>query len=263
MLNPEVAGKVAVVTGGSRGIGLAVARALAENGATVIAGARQISVELADLASLGVQGVAADLTTEAGVRLLADTALGHRRLDILVHNVGGVTPRTHGFMMITDQQWQNTLELNLLSAVRCIRAVLPSMLAAGRGAVVVTSSINAVLPDPTVMDYSAAKAALTNFCKALSKEVSSRGVRVNTVSPGPVATGLWLGEGGVAATLARSGGQRPEEVAEQAARLMLTGRFTEPREVADLIMFLCSDALAGNITGSDVVIDGGLSVETH
>ena len=86
---------------------------------------------------------------------------------------------------------------------------------------------------------------------------------MNTVSPGPVATALWLGDDGVAATLARAHGVRPEEVADSAASQSLTGRFTEPEEVADLILFLASDTLAGNITGSDFVIDGGLSVETH
>jgi NAD(P)-dependent dehydrogenase (short-subunit alcohol dehydrogenase family) len=114
-----------------------------------------------------------------------------------------------------------------------------------------------------VIDYGAAKAALTNACKALSKEVSPHGVRVNTVSPGPVATGLWLADDGVAATLARAAGTAPAEIAAAAAGQSLTGRFTEPREVANLILFLCSDVLAGNITGSDFVIDGGLSVETH
>jgi NAD(P)-dependent dehydrogenase (short-subunit alcohol dehydrogenase family) len=122
---------------------------------------------------------------------------------------------------------------------------------------VTTSSVNAFLPDPLVIDYSAAKAALANFCKALSKEVGPRGVRVNTVSPGPVATALWLGDGGVAQTVARATGAQPDAVAKQAAEQMVTGRFTRPQEVADLVLLLASDR-AGNVTGADFVIDGGL-----
>src|SRR6266513_5480907 len=134
--------------------------------------------------------------------------------------------RTGGFVSVTDEMWQATLELNLLAAVRATRAALPVMLAAGRGSIVTICSVNSTMADPAVIDYGAAKAALANFCKALSREVGGRGIRVNTVSPGPVATALWLGEDGVAATVARATGAKPEEVAAQAARQMVTGRFT-------------------------------------
>jgi NAD(P)-dependent dehydrogenase (short-subunit alcohol dehydrogenase family) len=131
------------------------------------------------------------------------------------------------------------------------------MLAAGTGVIVTVSSANAFLPNPAVMDYSAAKAALANFCKALSQEVGPKGIRVNTVSPGPVATDLWLGAQGVAETLGQATGAKPEDVADEAARQMVTGRFTQPSEVADVVLFLASDR-AANITGSDVRVDGGL-----
>ena len=113
------------------------------------------------------------------------------------------------------------------------------------------------MADPAVIDYGAAKAALANFCKALSREVGGRGIRVNTVSPGPVATALWLGEDGVAATVARATGAKADDVAEQAAHDSVTGRFTRPEEVAEAVLLLASDR-AGNITGADVRIDGGL-----
>jgi NAD(P)-dependent dehydrogenase (short-subunit alcohol dehydrogenase family) len=144
-----------------------------------------------------------------------------------------------------------------MTAVRATRAALPSMLAAGKGAIVSICSVNSVLADPAVLDYSAAKAALAGFSKALSKEVGPRGVRVNTVSPGPVATDLWLGAGGVAATVGQATGTRPEDVAASAASAMVTGRFTRPEEVADLVLLLASDVTA-NVTGTDFRIDGGL-----
>ena len=151
-------------------------------------------------------------------------------------------------MSITDADWRATIELDLMAAVRTTRAALPAMLAAGAGVIVTTCSVNARLPDPAVMDYSVAKAGLASFCKALSKEVGPRGIRVNTVSPGPVATDLWLGQGGVAQTVSAATGVAPEDVASQAASQMVTGRFTRPEEVADLVLFLASDASAARLS---------------
>lgn len=151
----------------------------------------------------------------------------------------------------------HTLTLTFLASVRTTRAALPHLLERGGGSIVTVCSVNAFLPDPLVMDYCAAKAAQANFSKALSKEVGPRDIRVNTVSPGPVATDLWLGADGVAATLAHAGQGVTEAIAAQAARSMVTGRFTRPPEVADLVLLLASDR-AANVTGADFVIDGGL-----
>ncbi len=203
-----------------------------------------------------------DLATATGPADLVEAALDRGGLDILVNNVGQVSPRLNGFLMITDDQWLHSLNLNLMAAVRTTRAALPAMLAAGHGSIVTTSSVNAFLPDPGVMDYSAAKAALTNFSKALSKEVGPRGVRLNTVSPGPVATDLWLGKTGVAASVGHATGRDPESVAREAAGQSVTGRFTRPDEVAALVVMLASDRVMGNVTGSDFVIDGGLTTQT-
>jgi NAD(P)-dependent dehydrogenase (short-subunit alcohol dehydrogenase family) len=131
------------------------------------------------------------------------------------------------------------------------------MLAARRGTIVTVCSVNAFLPDPAVIDYGAAKAALANFSKALSKEVGPRGIRVNTVSPGPVSTKLWLGDHGVAATVGTSQGVDQASVVGQQEHQSATRRFTTPAEVADLVLLLASER-AGNTTGSDLVIDGGL-----
>jgi NAD(P)-dependent dehydrogenase (short-subunit alcohol dehydrogenase family) len=254
----ELNGKVAVVTGASKGIGLAIATALAAEGAFVVAGARDATSELDDLASGGrVRPVSVDLATAQGPQSLVDAAADLGRLDILVNNVGAVTPRPDGFLTITDEQWLASLTLNLLAAVRTTRSALPLMLERGGGSIVTTSSVNAFLPDPLVLDYGAAKAALTNFCKALSKEIGPRGIRVNTVSPGPVATDLWLGTTGVAQTVANASGGTAADVAASAASAAATGRFTRPTEVADLVVFLASER-AANITGADFTIDGGL-----
>jgi NAD(P)-dependent dehydrogenase (short-subunit alcohol dehydrogenase family) len=249
-------GQTAIVTGASRGIGLAITRGLVAEGVHVTAGALESSAELDELAGAGqVRVVEVDLAEPGGpARLVA--AAGDR-IDILVNNVGAAPARPGGFGEITDEDWQASLTLNLMAAVRTTRAALPVMLAAGKGAIVTISSANAFLPDPAVMDYSAAKAALASFSKSLSKEAGPRGIRVNTVSPGPVATDLWLGDHGVAATVSRATGARPQDVQSHAAHQMVTGRFSRPDEVADLVLILASDRTA-NVTGADITIDGGL-----
>jgi NAD(P)-dependent dehydrogenase (short-subunit alcohol dehydrogenase family) len=255
----HLAGKTAVVTGASKGIGFAITRALAGEGVSVVAGARDTTTELSDLAArTTVRPVPVDLTTPDGPARLVEAAVAaYGGLDVLVNNVGAVRPRTGGFLSVTDDDWLSALTINFLAAVRTTRAALPHLLDRGTGAIVTITSVNARLPDPLVIDYSAAKAALANFSKSLSKEVASRGIRVNTISPGPVSTGLWLGSDGVAATVAQASGAAPEAVAQKAAGESGTGRFTQPEEVADLVLLLASDR-AGNVTGADFVIDGGL-----
>ena len=251
-----LSGRTAVVTGASKGIGLAITRALVDEGVIVVAGARTAPAELGDR----IIPVAVDLSTSDGPGRLVDAARDAFGgvLDILVNNVGAVRPRTGGFLSVTDEDWTDALNLNLLAAVRTTRAALPLLLARGKGTIVTVNSVNASLPDPLVIDYSAAKAALGSFCKSLSKEYGPRGIRVNTVSPGPVSTDLWLGDGGVAATVAGATGGDPAAVAASAAGGSVTGRFTRPEEVADLVLLLASDR-AGNVTGADVLIDGGLT----
>ena len=178
-------------------------------------------------------------------------------VDVLVNNVGGVRPRTQGFLAVTDEDWLWSWETNLLSAVRATRSALPHLLRRAPSTIVTVCSVNATLPDPGVIDYSAAKAALRSFSKSLSKEVGPQGVRVNTVSPGPVETALWLGAGGVADTLSHAQGVDPQAVRAAAVAGTATGRFTRPEEVAAVVAFLASGR-AGNITGADVLIDGGL-----
>ena len=258
-MDMHLAGKVAVVTGASKGIGLAVTRALVAEEVRVAAGARTTSDELAALAADGtVAPVLGDLSAPHGPAALVDEAVRtFGAIDVLVNNVGAVTPRLDGFLAIDDAEWERTLAINFLTAVRATRAALPHLLERAPSTIVTVCSVNSFLPDPTVVDYSAAKAALANLSKSLSKEFGPRGVRVNTVSPGPVETALWLGPGGVADTIARAKGVDPAAVRAGAVEGTPTGRFTRAAEVAQVVLLLASET-AGNITGADVVIDGGM-----
>ncbi|MFF0095105.1 SDR family NAD(P)-dependent oxidoreductase [Streptomyces canus] len=122
-------------------------------------------------------------------------------------------PRLDGFLGVTDDDWEWTFTVDFMAAVRTTRAALPHLLATGAGRIVTVSSVAARLPDPLVIDYGAAKAALTNFCKARFNEVGPRGVRVNTIGPGPVDTALWQGADGVAAAVGQCRGVAPQDVA--------------------------------------------------
>ena len=254
----HLAGKTVVVTGASRGIGLAIAHAFAAEGASVVAGALKGSSELDELASSSdVRTVSVDLTTPDGpARLIEDVLTESDGIDVLVNNVGAVRPRLEGFVALTDADWDWALTINFLAAARTMRAAIPHMVGRPGANIVTVSSVNAFLPDPGVIDYSAAKGALANLCKSLSKELGP-GIRVNTISPGPVRTDLWLGSGGVAATVGGASDTDPDEVVRRQEAQAPTGRFTYPSEVADLALYLASDRSA-NVTGSDVQIDGGL-----
>jgi NAD(P)-dependent dehydrogenase (short-subunit alcohol dehydrogenase family) len=254
----DLDGKIAVVTGASRGIGLAITEALVGEGVTVVAGARSAGPDLPALQAGGrVIFVPVDLAGPAGPIALVDQAAELGGIDVLVNNAGAVTPRPGGFGSVTDEDWERSITLTLMAAVRTARAALPQMARRGGGSMITISSVNAYLPDPLVIDYSAAKAALSNFSKSLSKEVGPGGIRVNTISPGPVETALWLGDHGVAETVGHAVGSDPAQVAAAAAAGAVTGRFTRPSEVADLVLLLASDRTA-NVTGTDFSIDGGL-----
>lgn len=256
-METDLANKIAVVTGASKGIGLATSQALAAAGAFVIAGARHNSAELQALEAAGsATFVAADLSTADGPRALVAAAADRGGVDILVNNAGAVTPRFGGVLSVTDDDWADALAVNFLSAVRTTRDAIPHMLARGGGSIVMIGSVNATLPEWNIVDYSATKAALANFAKSVSKEFGPKGIRVNTVSPGPVATDLWLSDQGIAAQFAAASGSTPDDVVGSVVAGSATGRFTTPVEVADLVLFLAGGH-AANITGSDIRIDGG------
>jgi len=251
--------KVAVVTGAGKGIGLAITKMLVDEGAYVVAASRTVET-LEGLER--VTPVAIDLIApDAPGRLIQQAVDAHGRVDVLVNNVGAVRLRLEGFLGTSDEEFEWSLQMNFLTAVRATRAALGPMLEQGAGTIVNTASVNAFYePDAGVIDYGAAKAALVNFSKSIAQEFGPRGIRINSVSPGPVATDLWLGEGGVADTVAKASGTDIASAREQIVAGMggfPTGRFTTPEEVATLVVMLASERTA-NVTGSEYVIDGGL-----
>jgi NAD(P)-dependent dehydrogenase (short-subunit alcohol dehydrogenase family) len=175
--------------------------------------------------------------------------------DVIV--VGAGSPGASWVLGAERPRSELELTINFLAAVRSTRAALRYLLDRVPATIVTVSSGNALLPDPAVIDYSAAKGALTNFGKSLSKEFGPPGVRVNTVSPDPVETVLRLADHGVAATVARATDSHLDEVATQAITDTSTGRFTHRQKVADLILLLAGDR-TGNVTGTDILVDGGL-----
>lgn len=253
MSNPagrEFEGKRAVVSGGSKGMGLETVRRLREGGAKVLTTGRN--------GEDGEGFVVADMSTADGVEKLVrevDRQLGGA--DIVVHVVGGSSAPAGGFAVLDDGEWDRALAANLYSAVRLDRALLPGMIQQGSGVIVHVSSIQRSLPlYEATLAYAASKAALTNYSKGLSNEVSPKGVRVVCVSPGWVSTPNSNGLVERIAANASVDYKTAEKMLMDSLGGIPLGRPAMPEEVADLITFLVSSK-AASITGAEYVIDGG------
>lgn len=250
----EFSGKRVLVTGGTKGAGEAIVRRMAAAGAEVITTARS-APETPDLPA---RFVAADLASAKGVEAFAKSVNQiWDRLDILIHNLGGSNSPGGGFASLTDELWLEELNLNLLAAVRLDRALVPGMIGRGKGVVIHISSIQRKLPLPeSTTAYAAAKAALTTYSKALSKELGPKGVRITSISPG------WIYTTAAEAMVKRiaESGNMSEEAARQSILDSLggipIGRPAWPWEVAELTVFLASDR-AASIHGAEYIIDGG------
>ncbi|TDB94041.1 SDR family oxidoreductase [Actinomadura sp. 7K534] len=263
----QLTGRVAVVTGASRGIGLAVTRTLLGEGARVVAVSRK-SGELDALAGPDLLHVPADLMDpDAPAQAVERAVEVFGGLDVLVNNAGGPPPGTNlprfGFGGLSDDDWRDMFEFNLYAVVRAVRAAIPHLLKSDAASIVNVSSGNARRPGPMNYDYNAAKAAVTNLTKGLSEEFAPQGVRVNTVSPGPVLTPWWTDEGGAADIIAGATGSDRATVLERGAVEMMsltTGRLTDPQEVADVVALLASPRSAST-TGADFAVDSGFLKE--
>lgn len=250
----QLAGKRILVTGGTRGVGAAVVELLSQLDARIVATALSQPARPID----DVHYVAADLATAEGARQAAETALRHLGgVDALINVVGGSSAPAGGFAALDDAAWAKALDLNLMSAVRLDRALLPVMIAQGSGVILHVTSIQRTLPLPdATIAYAAAKAALSTYSKALSKEVTPKGVRVVRVSPGWIETEASVALVERVAAHAGTDYEGGKQLVMNELGGIPLGRPAKPGEVADLIAFLVSPR-AASISGTEYIIDGG------
>ena len=251
-----LAGRVCLVTGSTSGIGLETARLLAAEGARVaVAGRDSERVEAARSSTGAEIGIVADLVEPgAAEELVAATLESVGPVDCLVNNVGDAYQM--GFDELSDRHWDEMWQLNVMSYVRSIQAVLPSMRERGGGVIVNVSSTAGKRPSTGMPNYSVTKAAVLSLSRLVADLYARDGVRCNAVAPGPTATPAWLAEGGLADQQAARTGKTRDEVLQAVGAGRPLGRLAEPAEIASVIVFLCSDR-ASYVTGAAWSADGG------
>jgi 3-oxoacyl-[acyl-carrier protein] reductase len=248
--------RVCLVTGSTSGIGFETARLLVEEGARVVVTGRDPErVEQAREESNAAFGIAYDLSKpSAPSDLVEEAARAVGPVECLVNNVGEAYQA--GFEELTDEQWETMWQLNVMSYVRCIRAVLPGMKQAGKGVIVNVSSTAGKRPSTGMPNYSVTKAAVLSLSRLVADIYAKNGIRCNAVTPGPTATPAWLAEGGLADQQAARSSNARVEVVEAVGKGRPLGRLAEPDEIASVIAFLCSER-ASYVTGSAWSADGG------
>jgi NAD(P)-dependent dehydrogenase (short-subunit alcohol dehydrogenase family) len=248
--------RICLVTGSTAGIGLETARVLAAEGARVVVNGRDADrTEQARVESGAALALVCDLAEPgAAEKLVTKTAQALGPVECLVNNVGEAYQV--GFEELTDQQWDAMWQLNVMSYVRCIRAVLPAMKEAGAGTIVNVSSTAGKRPSTGMPNYSVTKAAVLSLSRLVADLYAKHGVRCNAVAPGPTATPAWLDEGGLADQQAASSYKTRLQVLEAVGAGRPLGRLAEPAEIASVIAFLCSER-ASYVTGSAWSADGG------
>ena len=257
MINLDLTGKRAVVTGASLGIGEACVKMLADHGAEVCFCARtpesveKLSSHANDKGS--IKGYIADMGQKESTQVFIEKILHEGGVDILVNNVGASPSRN--FLYMKDEDWQELHELNLLSAVRCTRSFLPHMRESKWGRVVMISSSAGKYPNAALIDYGATKAAMISISKSLAKKYGSDGVLINSVLPGLIHTAMWER---AASEIAEATGGKMEDVIKNNGASVPVGRYGTSDEVASLVTFLCSEA-ASYINGTSIEVDGGQS----
>jgi 3-oxoacyl-[acyl-carrier protein] reductase len=248
--------KICIVTGSTGGIGLETARLLAAEGAQVVVSGREPGrVEEARQEAGAALGVACHLAEpDAPAKLVSETVSALGGLDCLVNNLGVAYQRP--LEEVTEADWEEQWQLNLMSCVRAIRAALPHFRARGGGAIVNVSSSAGKRPSTSMPDYSVLKAAQLSLSRLVADLYAGEGIRCNAVTPGPTATDAWLAEGGLADQQAARTGKTRDEVLEAVAKGRPIGRLAEPEEIAAVIVFLCSER-AAYVTGAAWSADGG------
>ena len=238
--------RVCVVTGSTGGIGLATARLLVDEGARVVTCGRSHAPDVGEAlhvrADLARPGEAERVVAEAG------------DVDVLVNNVGYAEQRD--FLELTDQDWDEAWQLNVMSYVRAIRAAVPGLRERGGGVIVNVSSTAGKRPSTGMPEYSVTKAAVLSLSRLVADLYAGEGIRCNAVTPGPTATEAWLGDGGLADQQAARSGKSREEVLEAVGKGRPLGRLAQPEEIAAVVAFLCSDR-ASYVTGAAWSADGG------